>query len=83
MMKILPIQVTDEGVLIPLEYLQNAREFEFELQDSCVLIRPKHPTEPLPDIHKRYPWIGMAHSKNPNASAEVEEILRRELGKKA
>lgn len=40
-MNITPIQVMNEGVLIPTEYLGNAREFEFELRGENVLVRPK------------------------------------------
>ena len=40
-MNILPIQVVDGGVLIPLEYLQNAREFEVERREGYVVVRPK------------------------------------------
>lgn len=77
-----PIQVTEEGVLIPLDYLQNAREFELELQNDNVLIRPK--PNRAAELHSsestRFSFVGIGRSSNPNASAEVEEILQRELG---
>lgn len=81
-MELLPIRVTEEGVLIPLEYLQNAREFDFELRNGSVLIRPKQEDEHalLPSKSTRFSFVGIGVSKNPEASANVENILREELG---
>jgi hypothetical protein len=86
-MKTLPVEVTAEGVLIPIEYLQPADEFEAEIQNGYVVVRPKSvPTtseeepELLPSESSRFSFIGIARSKNPNASYEVEEILEKELG---
>jgi hypothetical protein len=81
-MKTLPIQVTEEGVLIPKEYLQQANEFEVVIQNGDILVRPKQ-SEPLPDVHKRFPWIGIGTSKDPTASERVEEILTAELGRRS
>lgn len=80
-MEIKPIQIMEQGVLIPLEYLHNAHEFEFELVNGHVLVRAKQ-EEPalLPSESSRFSFVGIAHSRNPNASIEVEDILQRELG---
>jgi len=40
-MNILPIQVTDEGVLIPRVYLHEAAEVEVEVTADDVIVRPK------------------------------------------
>ncbi|MCA9967345.1 MAG: hypothetical protein KC423_24020 [Anaerolineales bacterium] len=34
----------------------------------------------LPNVKKRFSWIGIGKSKNPYASIEAEEILAREMG---
>lgn len=80
-MEIKPIQIMEQGVLIPLEYLHNAHEFEFELVNGHVLVRAKQS-----DKQKQgwpYEWIGIARSSNPNASMEVEEILMAEVDRRA
>ncbi len=109
-MNIQPIQVMDEGVLIPHHYLHHAREFEIEFIDGYVLLRPKLPQnhmaknwlsdlaeiaenrnlatpeqadESLDELRKRYPWIGMAESGDPEASARVEEILMAEIDRRS
>ncbi len=80
-MVIPPIQVTDTGVLIPRSYLQDASEFEFEVIDGYVLVRLKTNGR---NGEREKTWlegiIGIAETRNPNASVEVEEILERELG---
>jgi len=85
-MSVIPIQVTDEGVLIPKVYLHDAREVEVIVQDDYVLVRPKPlapekvagDTDNLP-LEKRFDFIGIGHSRNPSASVEAEEILKREI----
>ncbi|GAB4162781.1 MAG: hypothetical protein Fur0021_37340 [Candidatus Promineifilaceae bacterium] len=80
-MEVKPVQIMEQGVLIPLEYLHNAREFEFELVNGHVLVWAKQ-EEPtlLPGESSRFSFVGIALSRNPNASIEVEEILQREPG---
>ena len=41
MQKITPIQVLQEGVLIPKHYLENASEFEIVVTADYVLVKPK------------------------------------------
>ncbi|MCP5098039.1 MAG: hypothetical protein GY943_21025 [Chloroflexi bacterium] len=83
-METIPIQVTGDGVLIPREYfLHDANEYEVELTDSYILIKPKVSEAPLPDVHKRYPWIGIGHSSDPTASQRVEEILADEIDRRS
>ncbi|KAA3658461.1 MAG: hypothetical protein DWQ04_25060 [Chloroflexi bacterium] len=81
-MNVQPIQVTKEGVLIPRKYLPGADEFEFVVSEDHVLIRPKTNGEQslLPSESSRFSFVGIAKSSNPDASADVEEILRREMG---
>ena len=83
-MVIPPIQITDTGVLIPRSYLQDARDFEFEVIDSYVLVRPKANGKSTlrPSTSSRFSFVGIAETRNPNASIEVEEILERELGRR-
>jgi hypothetical protein len=81
-MKTFPARVTDEGVLIPREYLQPGDEFEAVVQNGDVLVRPKK-SEPLPDVHKRFPWIGIGETKDPTASERVEEILEAEIDRRS
>lgn len=81
-MNVLPIQVVNDGVLIPLQYLQNADQFEFELTGGYVLVKPKSVERPLAEAHNRFPWIGMAESQNPIASQDVEEILMAEIDRR-
>jgi hypothetical protein len=82
-MNVQPIQVTKEGVLIPRKYLSGAVEFEIVVSEDHVLVRPKADGDQalLPSESSRFSFVGIAKSKNPDASAEVEEILRREMGK--
>ena len=81
-----PIQVTDEGVLIPRQYLSNTEEFEIVLSETHVLIRPKshaHSLELLPSESDRFSFVGIARTNNPDASIEVEEILEREIDRRS
>jgi hypothetical protein len=84
-MKVLPIQVTEEGVLIPLDYLHNAREFEFELQNDTVLVRPR--SKPGESERQKKSWlhelVGIAESKDPTASERVEEIIEAEIDRRS
>ncbi|GJM42237.1 MAG: hypothetical protein DHS20C20_25190 [Ardenticatenaceae bacterium] len=82
-MNVFPIQITNEGVLIPLDYLRNAQDFEFEIRNGNVLVKPKESKEPLPDVKKRFPWVGMYTSKNPTASEDVEDILAAEVDRRS
>ncbi|MFZ1398351.1 MAG: hypothetical protein WAS33_15710 [Candidatus Promineifilaceae bacterium] len=78
----LQIKITNDGVLIPLDYLKHAREFELEVQNGDVLIRPKPAGEKL-TVHERFPWIGIGNSSDPTASERVEEILAAEIDKRS
>jgi hypothetical protein len=82
MMNLLPIQVTQDGVLIPRQYFpQGTAEYELELINGYVLVKPKlTPVEPLTDVYERFPWIGIAETNDPTASARVDEILAAEFG---
>jgi len=82
-MKVILKQTTDKGLVIPPEYLPEANEFELEVTNESIIVRPNKEDEPLSDVYKRYPWIGIAHSNNPNASMEVEEILFAEVHRRA
>ncbi len=82
-MNLPPIQIGPEGVLIPHRYLAHATEFEIELTDGYVLVRPKgnDPVAPeAQDAEKRpFPWVGIGHTQDPTASQHVEEILESEI----
>ncbi|MCB9432429.1 MAG: hypothetical protein H6668_10635 [Ardenticatenaceae bacterium] len=81
-MDIDPIRVTVEGILIPRHYLGDAREFEIEIKNGFVLVRPKaaQPVPLRPSESSRFSFVGIATSQNPNASLEAEAILAKELG---
>ena len=81
-MSAIPIQVTDEGVLIPKVYLHNAGEVEVVMTDEYVLVRPK-PASPAPTREpgakrRRYTFIASGRTRNPGASTEAEQILEQE-----
>jgi antitoxin component of MazEF toxin-antitoxin module len=84
-MKTLPVQVTEEGVLIPKEYLQQADEFEVVVQNGDILVRPK--SQPKDDRPVKKSWlhdlVGIAESKDPTASERVEEILMTEVTRRS
>ncbi len=83
-METIPIQVTQDGVLIPRSYfLQDASDYEIEFVNGDILVKPKLSNEPLPDVKERYPWIGMAQSPDSTASERVEEILTAEIDRHA
>ncbi len=40
-MNVIPIQVTDEGIIIPKIYLHGATEVEVEMTAEYIIVRPK------------------------------------------
>jgi hypothetical protein len=83
-MNVIPIQVTDEGVLIPKSYLHAAGEFELVVMGEYILIKPKASSPPptetpaAPAIvskRRRYSFIASGQTRNPKASAEAEKLL--------
>jgi hypothetical protein len=80
-MDIIPIQVTDEGVIIPRIYLHNAGEVEVVVTPDYILLKPKAtPADATkPDTPSRFDFIGIGESANPNLAEEAEEILTREI----
>lgn len=82
-MNVLPIQVTEKEIRIPREYLPDSDELELVFEQDYVIVRLKVIESPLADVKKRFPWIGMGRSGNPNASIEAEEVLSRELHRRS
>ncbi|MFN8487234.1 MAG: hypothetical protein U0350_06550 [Caldilineaceae bacterium] len=88
-MNLIPIQVMDEGVLIPRIYLGDTSEFEIVTTSDYILVKPKSQTLPKvegmngeqqpPTKARRYRFIGSGRTRNPKASVEAEEILTREI----
>ena len=79
-MNILPIQVTERGVLIPLDYLQNAHQFEFEIENGHLLVRPKAEAESAQESKSwLYDLVGIVETKDPTASSRVKEIIAAEI----
>lgn len=82
-MNVIPIQVTDEGVLIPKQYLHDADEVEVVVEADYVLVKPKRPDTDVEanagssKPSHRYSFIGIGHTRDPKASMEVEDILER------
>ena len=69
-----PIVVGPHGVLIPHGYLNHATEFEIELTDGYVLVRPKRNGDAVPTGSSepaRFPWIGISRTKDPTASQRL------------
>ena len=74
-MLIPPIQITEQAILIPQQYL-DAKEFVTELVDGYIVVRPKPTT-------KKKSWLqnvaGIAETIDPMASSRVKEILSEEI----
>lgn len=84
-METILINVTEEGLLIPRDYLPDAQEFELELKDDHIVIRSKgngNQGDVKPEGWP-YEWIGIAETKDPTASQRVEEILAEEIDRRA
>jgi len=78
-MTVTPIQVVDQSVLIPRQYLPDTDSFELVVTSEYVIIRSKKsntlnetPESPLHGL------IGFAETSDPTASARVKEILSDE-----
>jgi hypothetical protein len=83
-MNVIPIQVTEDGVVIPRIYLGAAEEFELVLEEEFVLVRPRDASVLPPDATSaRFPWIGIGVTRDPTAAERVEEILEAEIDRKA
>lgn len=82
-MKIIPIQITDEGILIPRVYLPAASQVEIVMRRDYVLLKTKAngkaKTKKRRKKSSRYSFVGSGRSRNPRASIEAEEILEREV----
>jgi hypothetical protein len=79
-MNLFPIQVTDRGVLIPLNYLQNAHQFEFEIENGHLLVRPKAEADAVQETQSwLHSLVGIAETKDPTASGRVKEIIAAEI----
>ncbi|MCB0062761.1 MAG: hypothetical protein KDE19_11620 [Caldilineaceae bacterium] len=91
-MNLIPIQVSEEGVLIPQAYLDYADEIEIVTTADYVLIKPKPAAQPETDPvngvqqpatkRHRYRFIASGRTRNPNASVEAEEILASEIDRR-
>lgn len=89
-MKMIPIQVTEEGVVIPKIHLRETHNLEVIVADDYVLVRPQPSaavektvgdatTKTLPSGRtRRFSFVGSGQTRNPKASLEAEEIPQRE-----
>ncbi len=50
MMQILPIQLAENGVLIPLDYFGDERDLEIVVQDNFAYVRAKTKAKQLPRV---------------------------------
>lgn len=79
-MNVFPIQVTEDAVLIPHHYLHDAQEFEIEIVEGYVVVRPK-----VNGKSAAQNWLqhlaGVATTDDPTASGRVDEILAEEMGR--
>ncbi|MEZ4860043.1 MAG: hypothetical protein R3C14_01990 [Caldilineaceae bacterium] len=90
-MHMIPIQVTDEGILIPKIYLKETQNLEIVVADEYILVRSQTVSAPAPVATKpnngeqvmsrqrRFSFIGSGHTRNPKASVDAEIILEREI----
>ena len=83
-MSIAPIQVTDEGILIPKVYLDTSGEIELIVTEDFIIVRPKQDdsNSAVPEdanVSYDYPFIGLGNTRDPQASINAEEILEREI----
>lgn len=87
-MNVIPIQVTDDGVIIPKQYLHDADEVEVVVEADYVIVRPKRVDSTLEvgtamrEMTQRYSFIGIGRTRNPKASVEAEDILEREVDRR-
>ena len=73
-MTIIPIQVTDEAVIIPKVYLHDAREVEVEITDEYVIVRPK--SQPL-ELNDKLIHIYSPRIANPKQVADFKmEVIK-------
>jgi len=69
-MDILPIQITEEGVLIPKIYLQEADEVEVFVTNTYVLVKPKaviprRSKKQVSEKPHRFSFIASGQTRNP------------------
>ncbi len=75
---VIPIQVTQEGVIIPKTYLRDARDVDVVVTPDYVIVKPREETSstaPAPSQSQRYSFVGIGKTRNPTASVEVEAII--------
>lgn len=78
-MGVTPIQILNNEILIPREYVPQADALEFVLLDDYLVIRPKSANvQAGEDLSPLHSLIGIASTKDPTASARVKEILTEE-----
>lgn len=82
-MKLIPIQITKEGILIPRIYFPAASQVEIVMRADYVLLKTKTngkaKSKKPRKKSSRYSFVGIGHSRNPRASIDAEEILEREV----
>ena len=77
---VIPIQVTQEGVIIPKTYLRDARDVDVVVTSEYVIVKPRgEAQQPLQgkSPSRRYSFLGIGETRNPTASVEVEAMLER------
>jgi hypothetical protein len=83
---VIPIQVTQEGVIIPKTYLRDASNVDVVVTPEYVIVKPREEIQaasPEPSQSRRYSFVGIGETRNPTASVEVEAILEREVTPRA
>ena len=83
-MNVLPIQITNAGVLIPKIYLDTSGEIELVVTEDFVVVRPKQVKSTFvaaddPATTYDYDFIGIGHTRDPEASLNAETILEQEI----
>ena len=79
------IHVTTESILVPRQMLDALGEFEVVVSEHAITIKSRHLAQrgSQPAGRRRYSFIGIGHTRQPDASARVEEILEKEADRRS
>ncbi len=78
-MNLIPIQIIDEGVLIPKSYLQNADAVDVVITEHYVLVKPKRqptPELPLPTVVQAPPTPPQPARPRPVDSPRQDTVVQ-------
>ncbi len=76
-MNMIPIQVTDEGVLIPKTYLQNSDAVDVVITPNYVLVKPKRQPAPEPTPPATAQVLSVPTAPSAPVAAQPNRAVRR------